>query len=862
VADIAHLEQQLIAAEQRTVDLGKPAEDAEKEWRSAIKQQEAEQNQGGVSEPTRVRAEKAEAKYLAAVAAENTARNKARDLRAQYDSARRAERPAAPATGPRVYAVADIERLKQQLSAANERMVELNEQAHLAEAKLDSAVKQQTEEEQNQGRVSAATQDLVAKARAEYSAAEAAEKKALREARDLGAQYDSARRAAPPAAEPSPHAPEATLAAEHDFSSLEKVAQGAIAEFNNQKALIKLGERHIDSYGDALIELDRALDDLYQALNTATPEQIRAWKPEIERLRADLENSVWHLGREAYTARDKIRQEMAKPENQRSIESIVKWGDIIGKYEQVTREVKNEPAKSLTDYVQRLMNHWGKDGVRDIALSSPRDPLGEAASRKMMELEAARMMPEQDGKGALVLERLNEARDAIGKYYDAVKSAAKYSPLSDRVIKRDELALSMLINEYRLQSQQLEVKPNHESSNVADGLLDQRGELDLDQTVPADPHTQQMAGEDGKSDGPKPDHAAPPAGESPPHAPEALAAENLPGGLSREIERLEEKIGWIEKRLKDPSLVKWKQDVLNSQLTAARKDFGVAKTRCDGLKAEAASLHRRIEQIQEREAGLHQALVDRSYDMDRRIAASKALAELQGELDEPLRKWRELLRKIDGPETGSSGPAPNDPHVGISTTGDAHLTGLEKLQAEIERAHAEMAKITRELLELGPSEARRRELLMKFDVQDKISRESTAALIKLDQTKYDKDRDDAFEDYRRFKSDRGPLSVDEYVIVLGEVPNQYVTSTEGMSASEALAAMKRKMRLLDNDMVLANVRREAVPDQLHRGPFSQGEAQEKIKSAADELNKLMTFKMALENSIAILEKQVRDKNAN
>ena len=252
----------------------------------------------------------------------------------------------------------------------------------------------------------------------------------------------------------------------------------AIAAFNNEKTLLKIGRHDVASYGDALIELDRAVNDLQRALSTATPEQVRTWKPEIAKLRGDLENGVWQLAKDAHEARQNIQREMAKPVNQRSAENVAKWGDIIGKYEQVTTQVKNEPAKSLVEYVTRLIRHWGGPGVQDIASPSPRDRLGEAASQKMMDLEAARAMPEQDGKGRLVLDRLNAAREALGRYYDAVKSAAKDSAPSDPAVKRDKLALRMLINEYRVQNQELEATPNDHSRPIADGLLDHTGQLD------------------------------------------------------------------------------------------------------------------------------------------------------------------------------------------------------------------------------------------------------------------------------------------------------------------------------------------------------------------------------------------------
>jgi hypothetical protein len=102
-ADIRLLEAQLGAAESQTVELGRQAEKAEAELGRAVEQQLKERMRG--VEPNRDQADKALAKFIAAKAAENTARDIARDLRAQYDAANRAIAAPPGSTRPQGLAV-------------------------------------------------------------------------------------------------------------------------------------------------------------------------------------------------------------------------------------------------------------------------------------------------------------------------------------------------------------------------------------------------------------------------------------------------------------------------------------------------------------------------------------------------------------------------------------------------------------------------------------------------------------------------------------------------------------------------------------------------------------------------------------
>jgi hypothetical protein len=102
-ADIRLLEAQLGAAESQTVELGRQAEKAEAELGRAVQQQWTDRMQG--VEPKRGQADKALAKFIAAKAAENTARDIARDLRAQYDAANRAIAAPPGSTRPQGLAV-------------------------------------------------------------------------------------------------------------------------------------------------------------------------------------------------------------------------------------------------------------------------------------------------------------------------------------------------------------------------------------------------------------------------------------------------------------------------------------------------------------------------------------------------------------------------------------------------------------------------------------------------------------------------------------------------------------------------------------------------------------------------------------
>jgi Domain of unknown function (DUF4781) len=139
-------------------------------------------------------------------------------------SASRGEGPADPATAPPVDPKAELERLEKQADDAGKRTVELVKQTGKAEDELDRQAAQRRQGHEP-------TRDQAERALAEYRAAEAAEKKARNKARDLRAQYDSARgaiaarrppgptppegRTAQPAAEPPPRPPGGAHAAEN-----------------------------------------------------------------------------------------------------------------------------------------------------------------------------------------------------------------------------------------------------------------------------------------------------------------------------------------------------------------------------------------------------------------------------------------------------------------------------------------------------------------------------------------------------------------------------------------------------------------------------------------------------------------------
>jgi hypothetical protein len=386
-------------------------------------------------------------------------------------------------------------------------------------------------------------------------------------------------------------------------------------------------------------------------------------------------------------------------------------------------------------------------------------------------------------------------------------------------------------------------------------------------TAPVGPNAQKMAGDkDGKppkkptgpSGPPKTGEATPPrpardggapqsAAASPPPAPEgALAAENLPGGLSGEAKRLKDEIERL-KSLDAPNLPESKQTALRRDLAAAHKALAVTATRLQSLKAEIIPLLEEIEQIEPREHELRHSSLDPYQPEDARVEASERSAQLRGQLAELHAKLEELLRKVNGPQTRSediaSDPPRPDPH--ISTTGGVYGRDLELVQAEMRRAEESLSDIESRLREPHLSRSERLKLLKAYDLHQEWFQDLKERQISLIETKLAEDNGIAFVEYEAFKS-RRPLSDNEYALFLKNKVGFLVTPTEGMSVPETLNAMNNDLARVDRHMVLAS--------RHHRDLLERGEPPEAIERAAEALETRMKERMVLERLFGIKRK--------
>jgi Domain of unknown function (DUF4781) len=559
---IERLEKQLSDAESQTVKLGEQAEQAEAKLRRAVERQEAERKQGDVSEATRDRVEKALAECRAAEAAEKTARDKARDLRAQYDSANRAEGPADPATAPRVDAVADIKRLEKQLSDAESRTVELGKRAEKAEAELRRAVEQQ-KAEQSHGDVSEATRDRADKALAECRAAEAAEKTARDKARNLRAQYDSANRAAPPAAGSSPRTPEGVLDAEN--------LPGGISG-----KVTRLGEK-IASLEQRLKEpnnLSTSDKDSLQHELAAAKQTLQEQYKQYMRLGGEIGSIQWEIGKmeERIPHFDSImrNQKLSMDERVDASEGLAKLlAEIHG-----LKERKAELARTLNGPNSEPPDHALPGPVEHaatpVSTESNARPLSELGKIKEQMKEAEAEIRMTDAKLANTLSRaetiqLLQKRDNASNEWERLFDL-ELEKTSD--IARNEYQRFLRENQHRIipepelkrylrdASRIIGYTKDNPNINLPDAINQGISRLDREiiarvrkhhelLDTGASPATIELSARDHHNlmtlkmlleEERAADPAAPPAVESSPREPGgAPAAENLPGGLSGDV---------------------------------------------------------------------------------------------------------------------------------------------------------------------------------------------------------------------------------------------------------------------------------------------------------------------------------------